>query len=204
MTGLLAGIGLALAAGNLWLVWRTGKTLERQREAMDRTVGAAEESVALAQGTARHQLRGYVTVRQATVECHLPAAILGSTPFVAKIAIRNHGVTPVFRVVDRTWIRPVRAECPFDHLPWHEAPGGRKVGDLGPKRGVVQFYEWAIEDASEVPRLRNAELWVAVLGWVEYEDIYGEKHETRFAFYFHPGVASGAPLAGWPGGMRIA
>jgi hypothetical protein len=146
--------------------------------AAGRAAKAAEASVAVASETARRQLRAYVGVGEPKFGVLLPTTL-------SLIAV-NGGQTPAYRIrahLNWHWI-PAGSGFPddFDFLDHHSpAETVTTIAALNPGKEIPFTFPF---DPSAIARARDGETTLFFYGRVEYDDVFGAPHASRFFYQY--------------------
>jgi hypothetical protein len=185
VSGLLA---LGLSA---WAVWLLRATVIATRDAVEkaaiganaaiRSIEVAERATATAArqlhetiGLGRKQLRAYVSVAEATVERDVT-----SERFSVLITFKNYGQTPARKVLIRKGI-DIRAADKVGGDFLEERPVADEVPIVtGPGDGFIARVSITVSGDTWEPLLVE-ENQIVAYGICEYEDIFGEIHQTAF------------------------
>lgn len=135
---------------------------------------AANDTVDVTRDIGARQLRAYLTVRAYTV-------VVNNAHVEVKIVGQNTGQTPALNVT--TWTVVALQLPPFDEDWLNEPRYPTSKSDIG-SGGDLAMDVYGPNNPTEnlIARLRSGVIGCWVYGWVWYEDIFGEKHETMFRF----------------------
>ena len=134
--------------------------------------------------TARRQLRAYIDADAPRFEALAPESIT--------VKIHNGGQTPAYRVRSHlNWYRtnagePIAAEYAFpDHL---SIDPTTSVGTV--HQGKERMFSFKF-NAGEIERVKAGETDLYFYGHIDYEDVFGETHVTRFFYRYFPAMKDG-------------
>ncbi|WP_294312809.1 hypothetical protein [uncultured Sphingomonas sp.] len=190
LTGLEFGALLLSLIFTGWAAFAAAKAAQIAEEATrdadkalaiaERNADAAAAQVAVAQDTAKRQLRAYISVEPGGVNepvegrCRLP------------IHIHNSGITPAHGVMVFSRFAIVDSPMDFDPATAEHGAliGGTNDATFGP--GVERWvYVYLDEDFIRPyeAEIRDKKKALTHFGYINYSDAFGDTHETRFAFY---------------------
>jgi hypothetical protein len=154
--------------------WQTRKSLAIAKESAD----AANNSVILAERTAKRQLRAYLAIVKAS---------LSDDRSHITLDVRNGGQTPAHNV--------------NAHLNWHWRPFGERLpddftfpdfntNDDGSKNaffGVNSEFPWTFPiDAGKLAEAKAGVTTLYCYGWIAYFDVFSERQTTTFCYETMP------------------
>lgn len=171
-----AWFGTIIAFIGIWFIWRTLKANVDAVQAATRAAVAAEASVAVAEDTAKRQLRAYLAV----VGCSIEETDSG---FTLSAILKNTGQTPAFntRVMAESFggPYPLQAEKP------HPAPDGQfgaTIGAAAEMHTVQRIFTDTPKAVLENLKTGKFGLWIQ--GTCTYEDCFNAPHTTKFRYVF--------------------
>ena len=139
-------------------------------------VKAAQASVAVAQDTAKRQLRAYLAVSKVEVRDVQPDCIWGY------IHIINQGATParITQAFERAWIGPATQTDPIN-----EGPPAQDYLHLRDQlsQGLPDKILFQVNDPAEIKKLDGSKtIDFYIYGRIEYQDVFGDPQWLTFAF----------------------
>lgn len=173
LQAILTGLAVAFTA---WAAREAG----RAAGAADHAAEAAEVSVAVAQETAKRQLRAYVLLEKADIS--KPEGYPGG---LIQCTVRNFGQTPAKNVAVRllSGFKPFPLP-PDAFLNVPPPPAGGSRADLGPGACIYPAAKPNALDEAFIPGLIAGDVALYLLGTIEYVDAFGEPHTTRFRYFY--------------------
>lgn len=165
----------------------TASAMRASAEALTRQGNIAEQ-------TAKTQLRAYVYAESLVFHWSNEGELLFT------VTLRNTGKTPAARVAAAGTLIMGTTTA----LANVEVPKGFKLGRTSMIGAGLPFDTTLIVHGSDAARVDNIskDNMMAVLGRVEYEDVFGERFETEFGFFTLSSV-SGSRMADLPGHRTV-
>lgn len=186
----VATIILVLVTALLWIV------TDRTASASERAAEAANEAVRLSETTAKQQLRAYVVVTDARVvhfvESGVQPFIAAGSPTLAEVYFINKGQTPA---------KNVRVNLDARILPVPEREEDMQLNDMPPASSLTagpndpKTSHAVIRtplSIAEYQSILAGTSAIFIVGYLEYEDIFGEIHRSSFRFRNLSGVNDGS------------
>ncbi|ASP98520.1 hypothetical protein CN138_09410 [Sinorhizobium meliloti] len=192
-----ATIVLVVVTALLWRVTdRSAKAADVSASAALRSVEIATETAKLTEDTAKRQLRAYIVVPGAVLNCDAggslrPYVVAGSRA-IGTIELVNTGQTPALNVRVKIQIGlrsvPAAAES-FGLLP--NPPASTTVLGAGRQSRSDAVLPSTILSAT-ISNLASGSEAIFLFGEISYEDIFGESHVTKFRLRNKSGVYDGS------------
>jgi hypothetical protein len=174
---IVGGGQIGLFYWQLQLIRISADDAKRAGMAAERAADATAASVDLARDTAKRQLRAYVTVN-GIIRTKDPGDLEGAG-FAVLVDIKNNGQTPAFDLLQ--WAQIEIKEFPLETLlPIHCLQNPTR-GILPPETKSVAFpvFTRALTNFEE-NAIRANHTAIYVYGEVDYLDVFGDRHFTRF------------------------
>jgi hypothetical protein len=156
----------------------TGHT-EKALAIAELSAKAAQDGISAVKTLADISERAYIGFDSLDVAQRDPAS---GMPAVVRAAVRNAGKTPARSVITCQWVRHLK-----DFPAEPEYPGIETVTGavLGPGSGERVDASGPRLDAATALDVKRRKLTIFAYGICRYEDLFGNNHQTRWAFYWN-------------------
>jgi hypothetical protein len=116
----------------------------------------------------------------------MTSAFVANEPLTTAIVIRNTGSSPGINVVGKSRVAWGPGELPEDP-PYGEGDSPGSVGTLFPGNTVSHTLETTRGlSAQEIEAIKGGRMFFYVFGFIEYDDIFGKRHKTRYCGHYRP------------------
>lgn len=184
-------VGFAFVIWNLWYVRKAtlaaiaaAEISDKSAEAAIKGAAAAEVAVAVAQDTARRQLRAYIAVEP------MGGDVVIDEPINIPIRLKNYGQTPARNCCSAS--NAMVRKLPYSLQAQRDESGPILPTDEAAPKHILQPGDvLVVYCRMDIPlpavthdHLKADRAAVFCSGVVYYEDVFGEPHETHFRYEF--------------------